>query len=295
MVRMIGADIETGDLTGGPEQADASGNAAMEAARVPGCATTVAAFAIGFGFASLAAGLGFLLTHSRVAVFLFVEAGLLGGVLAYLKLSGYRLSEALRLRPVPSAAYPLALQLGFALLLANFAATVLLEPSVRDIELVASPTGVWERAALAVTVALAAPVGEEMLFRGLLQRALESRLRPWLAIATAALPFALLHGPEPALFFFFWSLPVGWVAWRTRSIFPGVVVHAVNNLVGLAGLLFTGPIDPASIEPDRTLVATALVILPVAGLWALRLCLRIGRLIGAEADGAGEPLAPERR
>jgi len=127
-------------------------------------------------------------------------------------------------------------------------------------------------------VILVAPVIEEALFRGLLQGALEGRLRPWLAIVFAAVPFALLHGLTPALFFFFWSLPVGWVTWRTGSIRPGIVVHALNNLVGLIGLLAAGPLETEPVEQGVGGLVIAIAVLVMAALWSVELCARIGRI-----------------
>lgn len=251
-----------------------------ERARTPGCATVLYAFGSGLIFALLATGIATYLTDSTTASLFFLELGLLAGVVAYLVASGFRVSTVLRFGRVPHAVYPLALLLGVALLIANIAATTLLGPSLRDIELVTGAMSTAERLMLVLTVALAAPIIEESLFRGLLQGVLESRLRPWLAIAAAALPFALLHGPEPAIFFFFWSLPLGWVTWRTGSIRPCIVVHAVNNLVGLIGLFATGPIDPDTLESGPGMVMTAMLVLPAAALWAAWLCVRIVRLAG---------------
>ncbi len=246
-----------------------------------GVGNALIALGVGLLFAVLFAAFGSLLTGSDVATFLFIELGLLGGAAAYLAAAGHALGGAFRTREVPTAVYAPALQLGVALLVANFSATVFFGPSLRDIELVTGPMSAWERALLAVTVAAAAPLVEEALFRGLLQGVLERVLWPWAAIVAAALPFALLHGwPGPALFFFAWSLPLGWIAWRTGSIVPGIVVHVVNNLVGLVGLLATGPVKPEAIETTPVHVFLAAAVLPLVGLWVYRLCLRIGEQAG---------------
>lgn len=257
--------------------------------RGPGCGTVLAAFAAGLLAAVAAAAVGSLITDSVSASLLFFEIGLLGGVVIYLVAAGQRIREAFRLGPVAGAVYPLALLLGIALLFANSAAAVLLGPSSRDMELVSSAVSAAERVIMMLTVALAAPVVEEALFRGLLQGALERRLRPWVAIAVAAVPFALMHGPRAAVFFFFWSLPLGWITWRTDSIRPGIVVHAVNNLVGLVGLLAAAPFDPASAEGEEELIPLALLVIAAAGLWAVHLCRRIAAVAGERAPGTAEP------
>ena len=260
--------------------------------RDPGCGTVLGAFASGLLLAVVSAGVGSLLTDSLSASLLFLEIGLIGGVAIYLVATGHRLGEAFRARPVAVSAYPLALLLGIALLFANSSATVLLGPSTRDIELVTSAGSLAERMIMALTVAIAAPIVEEALFRGLLQGVLERRLRPWVAIVGAALPFAAMHGPQAAIFFFFWSIPLGWIAYRIGSIRPGIVVHAVNNLVGLIGLLAAGSVDPAALEADSSYVPIALVILPAAALWAAYLCRRIAEVAGPGPVESMEPKWP---
>lgn len=272
----------------GPEQRSELGRQP----RPPGVGTVLAAFASGLALALLVTGIGRLFTDSLALGFLLGELGLVGGVLLFLAASGRAVDRALRLGRPPRAAYPLALKLGLALVVANFAATVILGPPVRDIQFLAEARTTAERLVLAVGVALAAPVIEEALFRGLLQGVLEARLRHWFAIAATGLPFALLHGPDPALFFFFWSLPVGWVTWRSGSIWPAAVVHAVNNLLGVVGLFTTGPIEPETMEPGPGELGVAALLLTAAALWTVRLCTRMGEVAGqrpvagvAEAEG----------
>lgn len=270
----------------GAEQRSALG----QQPRPPNLVTVLAAFAAGLVLALLVTGIGRLFSESLALAFLLGELGLVGGVVLFLAASGRAVGRALRLGRVSRTAYPTALKLGLALVVANFAATVILGPPVRDIQFLAEARTAAERITLAVAVALAAPLIEEALFRGLLQGALETRLRHWFAIAAAGLPFALLHGPEPALFFFFWSLPVGWVTWRSGSIRPAVVVHAVNNMVGVVGLFATGPIQPEAVERGPGELGVAALVLAATALWAVRLCVRLGKLAGA-GSSAGLAIA----
>jgi membrane protease YdiL (CAAX protease family) len=234
----------------------------------------------------LTAALGSLFIGDSVPVLvLLVEVGFLLGALLYLSLTGRRIGRALRLRAVPSRIYVVAIQLGVALLLANLAATSLLGPPSYDFDLPAGSGGLWERLIFAVAVVLIAPIVEESLFRGLLQGALESRMREWYAIILAGVPFALLHGPEPAIFFLLWSLPVGWITWRTKSVRPGIIVHALNNLVGAVGLLAADQLDGGSLEPEEGAAWFGSLLLVVAALWSVRLCLRVAELAGGIETG----------
>ncbi|MEZ5063320.1 MAG: CPBP family intramembrane glutamic endopeptidase [bacterium] len=86
--------------------------------------------------------------------------------------------------------------------------------------------------------ALVPAIGEEWLYRGLLQRALERTLPGAAAIATQAVAFGLVHGPARAIPATLLGLLLGWIARRTGSVWPGVVAHLVSNssIVVLANL-----------------------------------------------------------
>ncbi len=75
---------------------------------------------------------------------------------------------------------------------------------------------------------------EEMFFRGLLQRALENYRDPALAIVFTAALFASIHlNPWSALQILFLGLALGYMAWKSNSIFPAIILHATNNFLSL--------------------------------------------------------------
>lgn len=83
-----------------------------------------------------------------------------------------------------------------------------------------------------------APVVEELLFRGLGYSLLE-RFGQWPAIVAVGLAFGLYHGlvqalPELALF----GSALAWLRARTGSVFPGMLVHATFNAVGVVSVFF---------------------------------------------------------
>jgi membrane protease YdiL (CAAX protease family) len=87
---------------------------------------------------------------------------------------------------------------------------------------------------LIFTVVVFAAVVEEMLFRGFLQTALERNGRPAKAIVVSAAVFAILHfNPWWMMQIFGLGVALGVMAWRSRSIWPGVVIHMTNNAVSL--------------------------------------------------------------
>ncbi|MBL9038793.1 MAG: CPBP family intramembrane metalloprotease [Archangium sp.] len=91
-------------------------------------------------------------------------------------------------------------------------------------------------------VVIAAPLGEEFFFRGVLQRALLERLDGPRAVVVTALIFSAFHfDPVGLAARFAIGLGVGLLAWRTGSIWPGVFAHAANNGIStLAYFLSSG-------------------------------------------------------
>ncbi|MEQ1825831.1 MAG: CPBP family intramembrane glutamic endopeptidase [Pirellula sp.] len=72
--------------------------------------------------------------------------------------------------------------------------------------------------------------GEEMLFRGLMQRRLLERWRPWTAITVTSLIFALFHlMPHTVVFAFPIGMWFGYIAWKTGSIWPTILAHVLIN------------------------------------------------------------------
>jgi hypothetical protein len=106
------------------------------------------------------------------------------------------------------------------------------------------------RAGLMVSVALVAPVTEELMFRGLLPRVLDRWMGRGLSYVVAALVFALFHllgvtGENflqsmlllvPQLFVV--GLILGWQAMRRRRLGVAIFIHSGFNLVAVLALLF---------------------------------------------------------
>ena len=101
---------------------------------------------------------------------------------------------------------------------------------------------------LILSVAVGAPIVEELFFRGLLLRSLQRRVPNGLAIFVSAVAFGLAHGsalPVDAVVLVMVSLTVfgavlAMLAIRTGRLGAGIVAHAVFNLFTLLYLTFTG-------------------------------------------------------
>lgn len=71
---------------------------------------------------------------------------------------------------------------------------------------------------------------EEIGFRGLLQHWLQVAIKPWRAIVLSSFLFAVLHVSVISLpYLFFFSLALGWTKWKTKSLYPGMLMHFLHN------------------------------------------------------------------
>lgn len=127
--------------------------------------------------------------------------------------------------------------------------------------------------------AVAPAVSEEMFFRGIVQRSFESRLKPSVAILTAAAIFGLVHlQPTNLIPLFGIGCFLGFIAWSSQSVWPAVLAHFVHNATEIL-ILNAG--DSVPLEPTgRPTADDLLLILPVAAVagivmvWIVRVMLR---------------------
>jgi membrane protease YdiL (CAAX protease family) len=77
---------------------------------------------------------------------------------------------------------------------------------------------------------LVAPVSEELMFRGYLQNLWRRRWGVWTGILLSALVFGLWH-LQGAVFAGVMGVAYSLVYLRTRSLWPGTMLHALHNLV----------------------------------------------------------------
>ena len=136
---------------------------------------------------------------------------------------------------------------------------------------------------------VAAPLVEELVFRGLVQRPLERRWGPAPAIAVTALLFALVHALP-------WVLPIhlllgaafGFVVYATRSVWAGVLLHAAHNSFAALSIGAEPPVLPPTVW--RTGATgdfwIALAMLAVAALAARGLAARLLRAGRGPRSGA---------
>lgn len=87
-----------------------------------------------------------------------------------------------------------------------------------------------------LTLAITPAVCEEFYFRGYLMGALQKSFSPTMSIVSSALLFGAFHviatsalSTERFLPSTFMGLILGWVCYRTQSVLPGMLLHAMHN------------------------------------------------------------------
>jgi len=121
---------------------------------------------------------------------------------------------------------------------------------VDPLSLIFPPTGIWKKMFedmtdtsfyTTITVVIAAPILEEIFFRGIILDGLMKNISPWAAIFTSAALFGVIHlNMWQALPAFLAGILIGYLYWKTNSLIPGIVLHFTNNLFCvLVSLKFT--------------------------------------------------------
>ncbi|HUE75158.1 MAG TPA: ABC transporter permease subunit/CPBP intramembrane protease [Pirellulaceae bacterium] len=153
-------------------------------------------------------------------------------------------------------------------------------------------------ALLILSVAIVPAVCEEWFFRGYLLGAIRERTSAWSAILLTALLFGLFHVfvtvilPVRFLPSLSLGIVLGYVCWRTGSVLPGMLLHAVHNgLLILMGRYQTqlaqwgfGASETQHVPPLWLAAAAAVALIGLALVWAS------GRPAGAEQKPAALPV-----
>ena len=144
-----------------------------------------------------------------------------------------------------------------------------------------------------LSIALLAPILEEMLFRGAIEgRLLRMWQNPWGAIIVSSLVFGVVHmNPAQIPFAFLLGVMFGWLYYRTGSLLPGIIGHVLNNSVAAVNMILYGDIPLEEQVQDTEMMwiwaAIATVAFVLATLWLNR---RLGNkpmpVGGKEVDGA---------
>ncbi len=186
----------------------------------------------------------------------------------------YPLKKAFRFNPVSVSILIWSIVIGFSMAIVGdqldrIVQTWLPMPPViaREMEALFRDAPLVDFLLLLFIGTLGAGFCEEMLFRGFLQQILEKKWRFWLAIATPAIMFGLIHFmPWLILQITLLGVVLGLLVWRCNSIFPAILVHAINNCVAILYIRLNNPqLDSVYLRGE--LVNPILVLAAIAGMF----------------------------
>ena len=188
--------------------------------------------------------------------------------LLFVSVSGRGFREGLRLKPLrvsprvavalaTGSVLPGAALFAVALWLTTGSVRIPWPPTITE-------SGAMHVIAITVLWSVGPAVGEELFFRGFVQRGLEERLRPGVAIVVASVAFALWHvDPFQALPAFAIGLWLGVVAYACGSVWPAILGHfQMNLMLVLVRLLWARGTSPVAGD----VLAIAWLVVSAAGL-----------------------------
>ena len=128
-----------------------------------------------------------------------------------------------------------------------------------------------------MTTVVAAPLLEEILFRGIIQEGAVRRLGPAGGIVVASAIFGIIHLiPPQVVNAFFLALVLGLVYYQSRSLTAVILIHAINNAISyISMVLADGKIVTCRemLNNDRSywmLYAVSAVLTVAGGMYAVK-------------------------
>lgn len=159
----------------------------------------------------------------------------------YLRHYDYDVRVIFRLNMVSARIAALSVALGLASFLLAYEinrliAIVLPLPEEYEARMFAALTAQhwWDWLVAILAVVVLPGVFEEMVLRGFVQNTFEQYHKVLPAIAITAAIFAAMHGLLSQIVqVFLLGVFLGWLAWKSESIVPAAIVHAINNFLAL--------------------------------------------------------------
>jgi len=108
---------------------------------------------------------------------------------------------------------------------------------------------------------------EELTFRGVIQQGFEKRYSSPVAIALTSFIFALFHlDPIQALSVMAIAAFWGWVVWRSQSVLPSLIAHALQNGLTVISIIVANTKGEGLKEPSGVLAASPNWLAAILGL-----------------------------
>ena len=85
-----------------------------------------------------------------------------------------------------------------------------------------------------LSMGIFAPLAEEIVFRGCIQKSLNESMPRWASIIITALIFAVMHGYEiQVIYAFIFGVLISWIYARYNSILPTIFFHIAFNMTSV--------------------------------------------------------------
>ncbi len=126
-----------------------------------------------------------------------------------------------------------------------------------------------------LSIVIAAPILEELIFRGIILNGLLRRYSPIKSIIISSILFGIVHlNPWQFIGALLFGLFSGWVYYRTRKLTLPIIIHFVNNLVAFLTMYFIDPetmINESLTEfyggfSNSILITLGAIIVSIAGI-----------------------------
>ena len=89
---------------------------------------------------------------------------------------------------------------------------------------------------LTLGAVIIAGISEEILFRGFLQKSFENSVSKIRAVMLSSLVFSFVHLSPQLLQIFLLGVLLGYIALRTDSLYPSIVLHMINNAIAISAI-----------------------------------------------------------
>jgi len=182
------------------------------------------------------------LTTRLIASAVITATVFLGVPLIAASIQRIRLPNAFQLRASGALSYVAAAILGLTLWPFAYEAFLLTNSSGLELASKLKEVQSWlnrlpdlSPAVLLPCLAITPAVCEELFFRGYLFGAFRKAVRPWTAIIGTAVIFGVFHviastlSTERLIPSTLMGIVLGWVCYRTGSVLPGILLHALHN------------------------------------------------------------------
>tara|TARA_X000001036_G_scaffold431793_1_gene466662 strand:- start:272 stop:1063 length:792 start_codon:yes stop_codon:yes gene_type:complete len=213
-------------------------------------------------------------THQKLFTFVSFIVGqgfMVIPLMIYLQYNNFSILKSIRLKPIKYDIIIYTILLSFGIIILSDELDRIIQIFIPAPEYVTNlndllkPETLYGTILLFIAVSILAPLGEEIIFRGFLQRVLEKHWNDITkSVLFTALLFSMIHmNPYWFVQIYILGIVLGFLAWKTQSIISPLILHGLNNSAAMV-LSFSDPSN--SIYLWKNHVAPWFLIFAVTGV-----------------------------